>query len=181
MAKTNTKLVPKVSNPKPPEKVTPVDTTKKLTREIKIKEASDADLLAWYNENSGSKPVESIKDRVAFEKKCTDLREAVIALSSGTSKPSEQKKKDAKAKDSKKEKGDGAKGRKSSNAGKIIRVADAKAENPRRPETHGHTSYEIVKKAGKDGISYEDYIKKGGRPNDLAWDLERGWAKVSDK
>ena len=28
------------------------------------------------------------------------------------------------------------------------------------------------------GMTYDDYIKAGRRPNDLRWDLERGWIEV---
>jgi hypothetical protein len=45
--------------------------------------------------------------------------------------------------------------------------------NPRRTGTKGHASMQIILDAGKAGIKYEDYIAKGGRPNDLAWDIER--------
>lgn len=51
-------------------------------------------------------------------------------------------------------------------SGKII--------NPRREGSFGAKSMDILIKAGKDGVSYEDFIKKGGRSNDLAWDIEHG-------
>lgn len=44
--------------------------------------------------------------------------------------------------------------------------------NPRRENTFGHHSYQIV--ADNKGISYEDFISKGGRSNDLKWDIEHG-------
>ena len=44
--------------------------------------------------------------------------------------------------------------------------------NPRRENTFGHHSYQII--SDNKGISYEDYIAKGGRSNDLKWDLDHG-------
>lgn len=74
----------------------------------------------------------------------------------------------AKAKD----KGDGTKGRKSKYAGK--RIFAAMKDNPRREETWGWKSYNIIKAAGKRGITYENFLAKGGRLKDLAWDDARG-------
>lgn len=45
--------------------------------------------------------------------------------------------------------------------------------NTRREGSHGHKSLGIIMAAGKDGILYEDYIKKGGRLNDLVWDVNK--------
>lgn len=50
------------------------------------------------------------------------------------------------------------------------------SENPRRPGTHGHRSWEIAEQ----NPAIEDYIKAGGRMNDLRWDIERGWAEIRD-
>lgn len=66
-------------------------------------------------------------------------------------------------------------GRKSAYSGKTIYASkEALAANPRRENTAGHTAMAIVIKAGKSGVSYEDYIAKGGAPNHLAWDIEHG-------
>jgi hypothetical protein len=65
-----------------------------------------------------------------------------------------------------------AAGRPSAFAGKVIRkVAD---ENPRREGTHGYKSWQLI----KSGMTYEKYIAAGGRRQDLAWDLERGYVKL---
>lgn len=59
---------------------------------------------------------------------------------------------------------------------------DDPTSNPRREGTHGHRSFEVLRehwaKNGGAGMPYADYIEKGGRPNDLAWDLERGHVVV---
>lgn len=67
-------------------------------------------------------------------------------------------------------------GRTASNNGRTITAIVE--TNPRREGTHGHKSMEIVLKAGKNGIKYEDYIAAGGRPNDLAWDLDHKSVKI---
>jgi hypothetical protein len=49
-------------------------------------------------------------------------------------------------------------------------------KNPRREGTFGWHSYEIIRK--KPGITYEDYRKAGGRPNDLAWDIDHQYVRT---
>lgn len=70
----------------------------------------------------------------------------------------------------------GQRGRRSAFEGKTI-IAN-RSINPRRAGTHGFRSYAVLMEAGKKGLAYADYIAKGGRPNDLAWDLERNWVEV---
>ena len=43
-------------------------------------------------------------------------------------------------------------------------------ENPRREGTHGHKSLQII--IDHKGITFDDFVKKGGRPKDLYWDME---------
>lgn len=57
------------------------------------------------------------------------------------------------------------------------RIFGLKPTNPRRPGTHGFKSYEIIR-GQLEGVFYEDYILRGGRPNDLQWDIDRKWAEV---
>ena len=63
------------------------------------------------------------------------------------------------------------KGRASAN--KTIHIATADGVNPRRAGTNGWNSFEIVRK--NDGLTYAAYIAAGGRPKDLAWDIEHGY------
>lgn len=49
-------------------------------------------------------------------------------------------------------------------------------ENPRKPNTYGHTSFKIVME--NQPITYADYCANGGRPNDLQWDLDHGYVEV---
>ena len=50
--------------------------------------------------------------------------------------------------------------------------------NPRRKETFGYYSMEII--LNNPGITYENYLAKGGRLQDLNWDLARNRVKVSE-
>ena len=58
--------------------------------------------------------------------------------------------------------------------------ADGRLVNPRREGTHGHCSYAIVLHSPDNRISYEEYKFKGGRNNDLQWDLDRGHLEIVD-
>lgn len=159
-------------------KVRPLEVNKKATRPINIKEAEIADLLAWYNENSGSAPITKFRDRATAEKKCTELQAAIESLSGGSSKESKPVKE-------KKQKADGStepsapRGRKSEHCGHLL--YPLKDENPRREGSHGYKSYQILldakakAKGGKGfkGLPYEEYIAAGGRGNDLQWDIAK--------
>ena len=60
-------------------------------------------------------------------------------------------------------------------AGKSIRCLVEK--NPRREGTKGFHSMGILINSSVP-VSYENYISEGGRPNDLAWDLEKGHVEL---
>ena len=60
-------------------------------------------------------------------------------------------------------------------AGKKIRCLVEK--NPRREGTKGFHSMGILINSSIP-VSYENYISEGGRPNDLAWDLEKGHVEL---
>lgn len=49
--------------------------------------------------------------------------------------------------------------------------------NPRKPGTSGHAGFELV----EDGMTFEDYRKKGGLTRDLKWNIEKGWLEVRDE
>lgn len=67
-------------------------------------------------------------------------------------------------------------GRNSGFEGKMIKCLVEK--NPRRQNTHGFHSMGILINAGEP-VSYEAYIAQGGRRQDLAWDINKGYAEVS--
>jgi hypothetical protein len=62
-------------------------------------------------------------------------------------------------------------------AGKWVRRLVS--ENPRREGTWGWKSFEILIRHGAD-MPYESYIESGGRRQDLAWDINKGFAEVYD-
>jgi hypothetical protein len=66
-------------------------------------------------------------------------------------------------------------------AGKII-ICNV-ADNPRRQATKGFHSMGLLINLGGKGatMSYEDYISQGGRRQDLAWDIEKGYVSIKDK
>lgn len=53
---------------------------------------------------------------------------------------------------------------------------DALPSNPRRADSHGWRSLEIIRT--KPGISVNEFLKAGGRLNDLRWDIEYGRVRV---
>lgn len=53
--------------------------------------------------------------------------------------------------------------------------------NPRREGTWGYKSFELIMAAGDEGISYEEFLAKGGRNKDLAWDWNHGFVSVDDE
>ena len=60
-------------------------------------------------------------------------------------------------------------------AGKWIKLLVS--DNPRKEGSHGHNSFNVIVKHGAD-MPYEEYIRQGGRLNDLKWDIDRKWAEV---
>lgn len=71
----------------------------------------------------------------------------------------------------KKSKGGG--GRTSKFSGK--RIIKLVKDNPRRKGTEGFKSFAKL----KSGMKYEDYIKAGGRLQDLNWDIEHKYVRVA--
>ena len=60
-------------------------------------------------------------------------------------------------------------------AGKTIRALVNR--NPRRSRTYGHRSFQIVLDNGG-LITFEEYKSKGGRNNDLAWDIDHEYVSI---
>ena len=59
---------------------------------------------------------------------------------------------------------------------KLFPTDAAKKTNPRRTDSHGHRSLEVIR--SKPGITYEQFLRAGGRRVDLAWDVQRGNAEA---
>lgn len=60
---------------------------------------------------------------------------------------------------------------------RIYKLGEWRSSNPRKEGTHGHRSFEIV----EDGMLVADYLKAGGRRNDLAWDVDHGFVKLGSE
>jgi hypothetical protein len=59
---------------------------------------------------------------------------------------------------------------------KLFPTDAAKKTNPRREKSHGHRSLEVIRT--KPGITYEQFLRAGGRRVDLAWDIAQGNAEA---
>jgi hypothetical protein len=79
----------------------------------------------------------------------------------------------------------GVRGRKATAAGQKLFPADFHnaritpeyiGTNPRRKGSHGYRSLQII--IDNPGIITEDYLSKGGRLNDLRWDIAHGNVKA---
>jgi hypothetical protein len=57
-----------------------------------------------------------------------------------------------------------------------LSTSAGKNENPRRANSHAYRSLEIIRQ--KPGITYENFLRAGGRRVDLAWDVENGYAEA---
>ncbi len=152
-------------------------TTLKLPKNkisIDTKTASTADLVKFYNEHSGSRPIVKFSDRKTAEHRVEQLIQAHNELACGTSKTSNLKKiakMEEKPKTNNGSEEKASRGRTSEGTGKkIFKLGDHKTKNPRREGTHGWKSWEII----KDGMSYEDYVAAGGRNRDLMHDVKLG-------
>lgn len=136
-------------------------------------------LVTFYNHHNSAQPVKMFKDKTTAAKRLLCLAEAKAELvvpqrTQPTSIAPEEKVSEtiAKVKSDKapkvKAESDGKRGRKSNFNG--LKLHSVNVENPRREGTHGHKSMQII--IDNPGISYEDFIAKGGRANDLRWDIE---------
>jgi hypothetical protein len=57
-----------------------------------------------------------------------------------------------------------------------LRLFSSAEENPRRKNSAGFKSHEIVLK--NPGIRYEEFLKKGGRAKDFAYDTAHGFLRT---
>ena len=142
---------------------------------------SMSQVVEFYNYHNPSQPVKKFSDKATAAKRLFNLAQAkaqdVVLLRE--IKPevketvrqtmekvqAEKAQKVAKAPAS----SDAKRGRKSNFAGKKLYPAEGIKENPRREGSHGHKSMEIIMK--HNGITYDDFVAAGGRPQDLAWDI----------
>lgn len=122
-------------------------------------------LVQFYNTHTAT-PIKSFRDRKTAAERLMALAEAKAKIV-----PSAEKEKEMKTETKKK-------GRTSVFSGKVIRLAPEIKQNPRREGTNGYKSMQIVM-AAKNGLTYEEYIRQGGRRVDLAWDLAHNYVVLS--
>lgn len=129
-----------------------------------IKAAKTSDLVALYNSLTG-KSIKKFESRAIAEERCIGLL---------ANKPATKKQDEAVAtlRPAGKPVKKGLPGPNSKLTGKkLYKLVEV---NPRREGTLGHASFSII----VSGMSYEDYRLKGGRSNDLAWDIAHGFVEV---
>lgn len=135
----------------------------------------DTPVKRFADREEGAKQVFAIFERVAISAKKLSAHEGEKEVAKGATAKKGAAKAPAK-------KGTGAKGkgnpanlkvRKSKYTGmKLTASAEAKKANPRKEGSHGYRSMEIIR--NNPGITYEEFIAKGGRGNDLEWDVTKG-------
>jgi hypothetical protein len=141
-----------------------------------------AQLVAAYNRADATKQVKNFRDRATAERKVLPVIEYLaqenitMAAKKATRKTGAAKKGSARktttsAAKTPRKRAEGA-GRTSAFSGK--RITRQTKDNPRREGTFGFKSFALI----KDGMTYEDYIAKGGRRKDLDWDVKHGFVKV---
>lgn len=100
-------------------------------------------------------------------------REAATVFT-GDNRPDQPQSKEDKMSDTETQTEDAPKtraARKSAFTGHALFPATEENKNPRREGTHGHKSFEVIRE--NPGITYEDFLEKGGRLVDLKWDHDR--------
>lgn len=113
-----------------------------------------------------------VKDKTPAIATATTTEETAMPAAKKGAKKSASKKTAVK-KGAKKE-STGRRGRASAFSGKTL---TAIADTTRTVGSAGHKSYAIIK-AARNGLTYEQFIEKGGRRKDLAWDIAHGTVKA---
>lgn len=157
-------------------------------------------LLKVYNAVRPEKPLTKLASRAAIEKqlypdalellagtplpgagKVTKEQQDITTTTEDTAMPAAKKgakkaasKKTATKKATKKGESTGRRGRASAFAGKTLTTIK---DTSRTEGSLGHKSYAIIK-AARNGLTYEQFIEKGGRRKDLAWDIAHGTVKA---
>lgn len=137
-------------------------------------------MVSFYNFHNSGSPVKSFRDKKTAATRIYNLALAkavpveIAPVEQPTVKETMEKIKKEKA--PAKAEASAKRGRKSEFDGKKIYPADGIVENPRREGTKGGLGMDIV--LANPGITYEDYLSKGARRQDLAWDLNKGFVIV---
>lgn len=147
-----------------------------------FRKVSPEDMLELYN--SVAPPAKRWKSTDAFPTRIEGalaLWEAIMnnvpvtSVDKGDSEMAKAKAKKAAPKDAPKER----KPRESENAGKRL-IAKVKMEDTKlREGSERGKSFKIIESAGKRGITYEDYVEKGGTPLFVNWFKNDGRISVA--
>ncbi len=124
-------------------------------------------MVNFYNQHNVANQIKGFRDRKTAAERLLALAEAKAKMIKSADQQENEMQNAAVKKEEANEK---RKGRTSSFNGKVIRAAPGINANPRREGTHGYKSMEIIINA-KNGVTYEEFIRQGGRRQDLAWDL----------
>ena len=127
-------------------------------------------LVQFYNSHNQANPIKNFRDRKTAAERLLALAEAKAKVVKSATPEKEM---------STEKKSNGSRrGRISKFEGKVIKLSPDIKINPRRETSFGYKSMEIVI-AAKNGITYEEYIRKGGRRQDLAWDIAHGYVTIN--
>jgi hypothetical protein len=128
-------------------------------------------MVNFYNTHNTTNQIKGFRDRKTAAERLLALAEAKAKLiRSADQQENEMQNAAVKKAD---DRDDARKGRISSFTGKTIFLSPGITANPRREGTHGFKSMEIIMKA-KNGLSYDDFVRQGGRRQDLVWDIAHG-------
>lgn len=133
-------------------------------------------LVKLYNKIRPEKPITKFSDRATANKRMWPALDALAdkPIDEAPSIMATKKKaaKKATKKATKKTANGARRGRISKFSGKTLtKLID---KNPRREGTAGHKSWSVI----RNGMLYDDYIKAGGRRQDLVWDISHKWIVV---
>jgi hypothetical protein len=142
--------------------------------------ASMEELTDWYNEYSGSTQIKKFSNRAVAERMVSKTKQAMDQFARTASDSTKQQTK--KENDDMSKKATKTASKKTTSNGTTsgslsgMTLHPKTKENPRREGTNGFKSFAIVLK--NPGISYNDYIDKGGRNVDARWDEAHGYLEL---
>lgn len=164
------------------------DTSKGVPEGVseKMKAATEAQNKAKAEKAAAAAEKKAAAEKAAAERKAAaEAKKAEAAekkAAAAKAKADAKAQRDAERAAKKAEKGASAgNGRRSALSGHKLTAVVKEGENgslvnPRREGSHGHRSLQII--IDNPGITTEDYVKAGGRMNDLHWDVDHGNVKT---
>lgn len=160
----------------------PDDVSAKMAESIKVEKAAAAEKAAAKQAKKDEAAAAAEKRKAESEAK--KQAAATEKANKAAAKAAAKAEREAAKADSKANKNQ-AQGRKSALSNKLLKHsigkdAEGDIKNPRRAGSHGFRSLQIIIDAGDFGIKTEDYVKAGGRMNDLHWDVDHGNVEVRE-